>query len=82
MGADMSGTFSITAGAALGAAICLQCYLVSATLAEGPAVSVPNGRIELGLGGGNDGAGGRLGGSSASARCWATNPSASGPNTN
>jgi hypothetical protein len=58
-------------GAMVGAVFFVHCYLVSTAYAGGPAVSAPNGIVDVGIGGARDGNGGpaealgRLGGSAA-----------------
>src|SRR5690606_1480491 len=51
----------------IGAVLCMQCYMAGAALAEGPAVSGPNGKIEVSGGGVSSPASGayRIGGSIA-----------------
>lgn len=59
----MSGFIKV--GATIGAVFCVQCFLASAAFAEGPAVSAPNGKLDLAIGAGSEDESGlfKLGGS-------------------
>lgn len=48
----MSGLIKV--GATIGAVFCVQCFLASSGLAEGPAVSSPNGKLDLAIGAGSE----------------------------